>query len=551
MITNPELIESTPLEEECDFASMFAANERRVTSGGIQEGMIVKIDPEFTLIAVNGAKQEGRLSTAEITDDDGKLLFKEGDKIEVYTTFFNERPNISYKKVIKMKNIEAKIQALQGDYQDKIVECKIIKKNRGGYIVEFDGAEAFLPRFASALKEDNKNIGKTFKVCITDIKPEEQTIYVSRKRFLDLDRSGREERVKKLLEGDNVREGVISKITPFGIFVEIDGIEGLAHYTELSHRGPINPTTLFKVGEKTLVKILAYDAEKHRLSLSVKGASEDPWKEIESQLDLGDQIKVVVSNIENYGAFVDLGNGAEGFLHISEISWNKNLKHPADILTQGQEINVEIIEMNSQNKRLRVSLKRLLPKPFTNFKNTHQVGDVVEGKIAKIADFGLFVNLGEVDGLIHNEDICWAREKTSKDFKAGENVQAKIIKIDQDKEKISLSIKALTESPIKLFAKTHQVDDQVEGTILAIKDFGVFIDLGDKVEALIRDEDLHPLKKEELQVGDKIACAIAFIDKNYDKIRASVRKLERIKELQHLKDYNEDTKMTLGDKIKL
>ena len=284
-----------------------------------------------------------------------------------------------------------------------------------------------------------------------------------------------------------MQKGIVTKIAPFGIFVDVEGIEGLVHYTELSHKGPINPEKKFKLGDKVEVKVLGFDEKKRRLSLSMKALSDDPWTEIEKELEVGYAIKVSVSNIESYGAFVDLGNDIEGFLHISEISWDKNIKHPSRYLKEGQEIDVEIIEIDTKNRRLRVSLKKLLEKPFAQFIKAYQVGSIIKGKVATLTDFGAFIKLGSVDGLLHNEDAYWDKNIKCKDkLKEGDEIEVKIIKIDKENEKISLSQKALLRSPAKEFAQKHKVDEIVKGKVIDIKDFGIFVKI-DEMEAKRRN----------------------------------------------------------------
>lgn len=237
-------------------------------------------------------------------------------------------------------------------------------------------------------------------------------------------------------------------------------------------------------------------------------------------------------------------------MHISEISWDKNIKHPSSYLSIGQEIDVEIIEIDTQNKKLRVSLKKLLDKPFIKFSKTHQVGSVIKGKVATLTDFGAFVDLGGVDGLLHNEDASWGKNVKCKDtMQVGDEIEVKIIKIDKENERISLSHKVFTDSPAKDFGKTHKIDDVVHGEVLDIKDFGVFIKV-DGMEALIRNEDIYPLKKEDIKVGENIECVIAHIDEENNRVRASVKRLERQKEKETLKAINFEEKMTLGDKLK-
>ncbi|PAF42562.1 30S ribosomal protein S1 [Helicobacter sp. 11S03491-1] len=538
-------------EEGEDFAKLLEESEKSYDSGTIKEGVIVSINDEYAMIDV-GEKIEGRLNISEIKDAKDNFLFNQGDKILIHVSQGRgERPNISHKKAIRNQKIKEKIQELGQDYKDKVIEGKIIKKNKGGYVVESEGIEYFMPKFNSSLKDDAKNIDKKIKACIVNIRPEDDSIIISRKRFFELDDKNQSEGAKKLVQSNQIHNGIVKNITAFGMFIEIGGVEGLVHYTEISHRGPINPAKYYKEGDHVQVKAIAYDEAKKRLSLSIKAIGEDPWKEIQKELKTGYAIKVVVSNIEPYGAFVDIGNDIEGFLHISEISWNKDIKHPGDYLKIGQEIDVEVIEIDSQNRRLRVSLKKLLPKPFNDFVKNYQPGDLINGKVATLTDFGAFINFGGVDGLLHNEDAFWDKTKRCKDiYKIGQEIEVRIIKIDKQNERISLNTKSFTQSPTDEFGEKYDIDDIVEGEVIDIKDFGVFIKV-DKMDALIKNEDLFPLKKEDIKIGDKIQGVVSLIDKNNNKVRVSVKRLERKKEKDNLKAFNsDDDKMTLGDLIK-
>ena len=539
------------VEGEEEFVSLLQASENRVIEGAIQNGEIVEIGDEYAMVAIANEKREAKLRVSEITDKDGNVLFKKNDKIEVFVSPSRQGPIASYVKAQKMKRVAEKIAQLADDYKDKVIEAKVIKKNKGGYIMEYDGIDVFMPRRDSAICGDCKVAGKTYKVAIIKIDKENNSIIVSRKRFFEIDDEKRKEISNKLLANNAVQKGIVTKIAPFGIFVDVEGIEGLVHYTELSHKGPINPEKKFKLGDKVEVKVLGFDEKKRRLSLSMKALSDDPWTEIEKELEVGYAIKVSVSNIESYGAFVDLGNDIEGFLHISEISWDKNIKHPSRYLKEGQEIDVEIIEIDTKNRRLRVSLKKLLEKPFAQFIKAYQVGSIIKGKVATLTDFGAFIKLGSVDGLLHNEDAYWDKNIKCKDkLKEGDEIEVKIIKIDKENEKISLSQKALLRSPAKEFAQKHKVDEIVKGKVIDIKDFGIFVKI-DEMEALIRNEDIYPLKKEEIKLDEEISCVIAHIDEENNKVRASVKKLERQKEKEALKAFsNSEEKMTLGDKLK-
>ncbi|PID47533.1 MAG: 30S ribosomal protein S1 [Proteobacteria bacterium] len=537
-------------EEEMDFATMLEESFKETEKDALVEGVIVEIKDDAALIDV-GKKSEGRLYLSEIKDADGNLIYNKGDTIKVLITgYHNERPNVSYKKAIRKEKIKKFIDEF--DDEEKLIDVKVVGKNRGGFIVEnSDGIEFFMPRSQAAVRDVNSLIGKNIKVSVIKVDKENQSVLVSRKKILDEERKKRREIIRELLDRDEVVEGVVKKITTYGMFVDIGGVDGLVHYSEISYKGPVNPGTLYKEGDLVPVKAIKYDNEKRHLSLSIKAAMPDPWKEIKDALDVGDAIEVTVSNIEPYGAFVDLGNDIEGFLHISEISWDKSINHPRELIEENQVLNVEVIELDLDARRLRVSLKQLLPKPFEEFSSKYKAGDVVKGKITTVTKFGAFVRIDSVEGLLHNEDASWNREDKCKDFlKVGDEIEVKIIKLDPENEKLSLSKKVLEQSPIQVYALSHKNGDIVVGKIRDIKDFGVFVELDKNVDALIRVEDLGQVDVEELSVGDEIESAILFIDDKKSRIRLSVKKMSKIKDRKVLEEINKEEKMTLGDIIK-
>ena len=537
--------------EDIDFAAMLEESFKKTEEDS--DAKIVSINGDEVLIDV-GKKSEGILNVSEITDANGNLTHKVGDTIKVVITGSrNGRPIVSHKKALRKEKVKAFIEAYDPENSGEI-DVKVVGKNKGGFITQdANGVEFFLPRTHSGFKNAEGVVGKSYKVRVIKVDKEENSIVVSRKKILDDDRKKRKEALSNIVENDSVIEGTVKKITTYGMFVDVGGVDGLVHYSEISYKGPVNPSSLYKEGDKVLVKVISYDNEKRHLSLSIKAATPDPWEEIISDgLEVGDTIKVTVSNIEPYGAFVDLGNDIEGFLHISEISWDKNIKNPKDHISEGQEIDVEVIEIDAKGHRLRVSLKNLLPKPFDEFKAKFKEGDIVKGVVTTITNFGAFVRVGCVEGLLHNEDASWDRNDKCKDmFKAGDELEVKIIKIDSAEQKISLSLKDLKQSPIQAFANKFSVGDIVKGTIRDIKEFGVFVELGDNVDALIRKEDLGSVDASTLKIGDEIEAAIAFIDEKKNRIRLSIRRLAKQKEREVLNEINDnDDKVTLGDIIK-
>lgn len=537
-------------ETDEDFATLLEESFKKESNGSLCEGEIVNIKDNEVLVDVR-KKSDGVMDISEITANDGSLKYKIGDKIEVLITGSRGgRPIVSHKKALAKSKV-ADFIAKYDENAENVFEVKIASKNKGGYVAyDENGVEFFIPR--SQIRETN--VGTITKVKVIKVDAEENSIVASKRRVSDAGRKERKEALEQIAaRTGEVVTGVIKKITSYGMFVDVGGADGLVHYKEISYKGPINPASLYKEGDSVDVKIISYDKDKKHLSLSIKAAQPDPWSEIKEGLSVGDAIRVTVSNIEPYGAFVDLGNDVEGFLHISEISWDKNISNPRDFIKEGESIDVEVIEINHDTRRLRVSLKNLLAKPFDEFKAEHKAGDILKGEIVSTTEFGAFVKIPTkssfVEGLLHNEDASWDRGKRCKDFlKVGEKIEVKLIKVDDKAGKISLSLKELQDSPIADFASKHSVGDKVTGNIKDVKDFGAFVELVGGVEALIRKEDAT----DELSVGASIEAAIADIDKSKARIRLSQKKLRVQKEREALDKFNaaSDDKITIGDIIK-
>ena len=545
------VMDDIDLGEDFNFEQMLNESFENAENNSVVDGVIVEITNERVLVDV-GQKIEGQLNVSEITIG-GKVKYNVGDTISVMLMGSRgERPSISHKKVLQKEKFDNFVKAHGEDFENVIIEGKIVSiKPKGGFILEdVEGCEYFMPMAQSFMKTQGA-IGKTVKAKVIKVNKAQNSIIVSRKKLVEDSKAVKDNKVSEILNSKNPVNGIIKKITSYGMFVDLGGIDGLVNYNEISYKGPVNPANYYSEGDEVSVVVLSYDKAKQHLSLSIKAALSNPWEEIKDELEVGDTITVTVSNFESYGAFVDLGNDIEGLLHISEISWNKNLKNPKELLTIGEEINVEVIELNIEQKRLRVSLKNLQEKPFTKFTNEHKIGDVLKGKIATITDFGAFVSFGDVDGLLHNEEASWEPNAKCKAlFKKGDEVEVRIIKIDKEKENISLSVKEITDSPAKRFQDAYKLGDIVKGTVKDTKDFGIFIKLENNLDGLIRNEDLAPLKVEDIKNGDVVEAVIINIDTKKNRIRLSVKRLEQQQEREMLKSVNDDSSMTLGDILK-
>jgi len=534
-----------------DFATLLEQSEKNTEKNTIVDGVIVEEGDDHFLVDV-GQKSEGKLYKSEVSGED--TTYGVGDTIKVMiTSSRGERPGISHKKVIQQEKFNQFVETHGEEPENLIVEGTItsVKPKAGFVVLDEEGMEYFMPMAQGYLKAHGA-VGKKVKAVVLKAKKENGSVVISRKKLIEESQKNKEAKIAELIENNEPKTGTVKKITSYGMFVDLGGIDGLVNYNEISYKGPVNPANYYNEGDEVVIVIKSFDKEKGHLSLSVKDALPNPWEEMRDALEVGDTITVTVSNFESYGAFVDLGNDIEGLLHISEISWDKNVKNPKDYLEMGQEINVEVIDLDCEKRRLRVSLKALQPKPFQTFLQNHKVGEVLTGTVATLTDFGAFINLGSVDGLLHNEEASWDNGSKCKEiYKKGTEVEVKIIKIDSEKENISLSVKALQDSPAQKFDKEHKNGDIIKSTIKDIKEFGIFVKLGDNLDGLIRKEDLLKPEEgeEEPKVGDEIEAVIVNIDKQKNRVRLSVKRLASQKERVMLDSVNDDSSMTLGDAL--
>jgi small subunit ribosomal protein S1 len=540
------------LGEDDNFAAMFEESEKKTTTNTVVDGTIVEMDEDSLLVDV-GQKSEGKLYLSEITIN-GEVKYSVGDTIKVMlTSSRGERPGISYRKVLQKEKFDEFFKIHGEEPENVIVEGTVTSvKPRAGFIVESeDGMEYFMPMAQGYLKAFGA-VGKKVKAIVLKAKEETSSIVISRKKLIEDYQKNKEDQIAKLMDTNEIKTGIIKKITSYGMFIDMGGVDGLVNYNEISYKGPVNPSQYYEEGEEVEVIIKSYNKDKGHLSLSIKDAMANPWEEIQEEIEVGDVITVTVSNFESYGAFVDLGNDIEGLLHISEISWSKNVKNPKDHLNIGDEINVEVIDLDCVKRKLRVSLKKLQAKPFSKFIKENKVGDIVKGQIATLTEFGAFVTINDIDGLLHNEEASWeSNAKCKAIYKKGDEVEVKIIKIDTEKENISLSIKALGESPADKFASENSNGDILKSTIKDIKDFGIFINLVDNLDGLIRKEDLLELEEGavEQKIGDEIEAVIVNIDKQRNRVRISQKRLEAQQNRDVLESVNDNSSMTLGDAL--
>jgi len=546
-----QIMDNNYNNEEENFAELLDKHESKEKTKRVI-GKIVQINDNYALVDI-GYKSEGIIKVEEITSNK-ELLFKEGDDIEVVVTDTSgERPKVSRKELLKYQAVEKFIKEHNGSYDNLVVSGKVARFSKAGFVVSSDNDyEYFMPLSHSFLKADKSSVGKPVTAYVLDANKEKGSIVISRKKYILEQQQKSKVLIEQWQKTNEPRDAKVLSAISAGVFVDVDGINGMVPFNEISHKGPINPIGKFKAGDEVKVVIKEYLSDKGRLNLSIKDTMSDPWKDIANDklFKKGDSVLGRVCNLEKFGAFVSLPGGVEALLHVSQISWNKGfLSHPKDALSTGDDIQVKIINIDKEKKQIQVSLKALAQKPFDEFTQKHNVGEILTGKVVSIKDFGAFVNLGSVDGLLHNDQLSWDNKKCSDELKVGDEIEVKINKIDKEGEKIWLSKKALSASPAEEFAKKYKKDDIITAKVVQIVDFGVFVEIAKGLDALIRKEDLNT-DISEVKVGDELEAAIVYIDTNKNQIRLSCKKVDYLHEkeaLAKLNQSNDSSVNTLGD----
>jgi small subunit ribosomal protein S1 len=441
------------------------------------------------------------------------------------------------------------------------VEGVIFNKVKGGFTVDLDGAVAFLPGSQVDVRPV-RDIGplmhspQPFKILKMDRR--RGNIVVSRREILEATRAEqRSEIVSKLAEGQ-VIEGLVKNITDYGAFIDLGGIDGLLHVTDMAWRRVNHPSEIVNVGDTVKVQIVRINPETQRISLGMKQLQADPWAGIEAKYPVGARFKGTVTNIADYGAFVELEPGVEGLIHVSEMSWTKKNIHPGKIVSTSQQVDVQVLEVDAQKRRISLGLKQTQDNPWDSFLAAHPKGSVIEGPIRNITEFGLFVGLdGGVDGMVHLSDLDWNRsgDEAIKDYKKGDNVKAVVLDVDPQKERISLGIKQVGGDPMESVGKLKK-GSQVTCEVLAVQDSGLEVKIADSdMTTFIKRSDLSRDRSEQrperFNVGDKVDAAIINIDKNSRRITVSIKALEIAEEKQAVAQYgSSDSGASLGDIFK-
>jgi len=563
--TQPAFAATDPSFEEMSFAELFEQenNNTVINVGEVALGTVVGLNSDAVLIDV-GDKAESYIPLAEFRHEDPDRIIKIGDQFDVFIEKRKDEGGLllSREKAIAIKVWEqiAKIQE-----EDGTIEGRIDNRVKGGMSVDI-GVPAFLPYSQIDLrpvKDLDGLIGQTFEFKILKFNRKRNNVVISRRAILENQRTALREQMRTSLEEGQIICGAITNITDYGLFIDLGGMDGLCHITDLSWGRVSHPSKLYNVGEEIEVKILKYDKNTDRVSLGVKQLKTDPWDRVPSQYPPGSKGKGKVVSITDYGVFVELEEGVEGLVHISEMSWSKKPRHPSKIVGVGEEIEVQVLKVEAETKRISLGMKQLQPNPWDVVEESYPVGSVIEGKIKNITDFGIFIGIEEgIDGLIHVSDLSWTEriKHPSEKYSKGETIQAVVLKIDKENERFSLGVKQLEPDPWQAAASNYPIGSTVEGTITNVTDFGVFVQLEEGIEGLVHVSEISKDKVKTpvgmFNVNDILKAMVINVSADDRKIGLSVKALQEKEENngaipeEYLQKAQSAAPSTFGDLLK-
>ncbi len=537
-------------QEEDSFSKLYEDSLKPIQEGEVIRGEIVQIDKEYILVDI-GYKSEGQIRINEFIDPEGNLTAKVGDRVEVLL----ERRESDDGTIILSKEKAAKIKIwdeIKDIYEnDGTIKGTILSRIKGGFSVDI-GLQAFLPGSQVDLRpvrDMDALVGAEHEFKIVKYNKRRGNIVLSRRAILEAERmTQRQETLKHLEEGASLK-GTVKNITDYGLFIDLGGIDGLVHVTDMSWGRVGHPSEMHQVGDEIFVKILNFDREKERVSLGIKQLTPDPWTEAEKKYTIGTKIQGRVVSLTDYGAFIEVEEGVEGLIHVSEMSWTRKIRHPSQVLNVGDIVDSVVLNIDVAKKRISLGMKQVEPNPWDVIEEKYPVGTTIEGKIKNITDFGIFIGIDEgIDGLVHISDISWTRriKHPSEVYKKGQEVQAVVLNIDKDSERFSLGIKQLTSDPWDEIPQKYKPGTRVTGTVTNVTDFGLFLELEEGIEGLVhiseiaKDKRGNPMAR--FQVDDVIQAKVLNVSREDKKIGLSIRKLEEGDEKEIFRSYLDNHK---------
>jgi small subunit ribosomal protein S1 len=521
-------------ENEQSFSELFEKSIKELNVGDVVEGTIVQINPDSVVVDV-GYKSEGIIPLSELADEKGQVAVEVGDKIDV---LFEKRENEN--GLIGLSKEKADRQKIwNGLEEDAVVSGRITSRIKGGLSVDI-GVPAFLPGSQVDLRPVrnlDKMLGETFDFKIIKLNKRRGNIVLSRRVLLEEQReSQRKDTLRNLEEGQEI-EGVVKNLTDYGAFIDLGGIDGLLHITDMSWGRVAHPSDVLAVGDQIRVKILKFDQEKERVSLGLKQMISDPWLNVSEKYPVGARVTGKVVSLTDYGAFIELDEGVEGLVHVSEMSWTKRIKHPNKLLNIGDEIETVVLALDIPNRRISLGLKQVERNPWEVIGEKFPVGTIIEGQVKNITDFGIFVGVDEgIDGLVHISDLSWTKriKHPSELYKKGDVVKAVVLNIDRENERFSLGIKQLAADPWQTITTRYAPGTVIRGQVTSVTDFGIFLEVEEGIEGLIHVSEISKEKvdtpKDFAKVGDELEAVVLHVDTAERKIALSIKHLADHKE---------------------
>ena len=551
--------ETTAKPSQESFSELLDQSFQEMTSieGSVVSGTVISIEKDMIIIDV-GLKCEGRVPLREFGNNEEDAKINVGDTVEVYIERLEDINGQAILSREKARREEAWVNLEVALEKQQRVNGIIFGKVKGGFTVDLEGATAFLPGSQvdiRPIKDLGVLMGTPQPFQILKMDRRRGNIVVSRRAVLEDSRAeARTELVANLQEGQ-VLQGVIKNITDYGAFVDLGGVDGLLHVTDISWKRINHPSEALQVGESVQVKVIKFNDETQRISLGIKQLTEDPWLKVFERFPVGARMSGIVTNITDYGSFVELEDGIEGLVHVSEMSWTKKNVHPGKIVSTSEKVEVMVLEIDVQKRRISLGIKQCVENPWEKYKNANKVGDIIEGEIRNITEFGLFIALTEdIDGLVHLSDISWDGngDELIKNYVKGSTTQTKILDIDVEKERISLGIKQLTEDIAATEIDNIRKGSTVTCTISEITENGLEVNVGDKLKGFIKKNDLSreraDQKTDRYGLGDKVDATVTNIDKKTKKISLSIKAKEIEEEKKAMAEYgSSDSGASLGD----
>lgn len=557
---NPGLFNISAKQGE-SFADMFekSLNERDFKVGDIVKGRVVEVQEDYVLVDIN-YKSEGLIPISEFRVVDGARDIQVGSDVEVYIDRIENDNGMVVLSKDKADMLRAWNDISRAAENEEVIEGTIIAKVKGGLSVDI-GVKAFLPGSQIDLRpvrNIDAYIGKRYKFKVIKFNKKRGNIVLSRRALLEEERESlRTQTLDAMKEGSVVR-GVVKNITDYGAFIDLGGMDGLLHITDMSWGRVKHPSEILNVGDEIDVKVLKFDNEKERVSLGLKQLKPDPWESVASGYEVGKKVHGKVVSLTDYGVFVELSEGIEGLIHVSEMSWTKRVKHPSQILKVGDEVDVQVLEVDSTNRRISLGMKQLEPNPWLELKESYPPGTIIEGEVKSITDFGVFVGVEEgIDGMVHISDFSWTKRinHPSEMFKKGDKVRAVVLGVDIENERFSLGLKQLEADPWANIEDKYKIGNQYDVKVVKLADFGVFVELESDIEGLIHISELSTKRVEKpddvVNVGDTVRAEIISIDRDSRKIGLSAKLVKLREQKADVEDYvkkaTATAKTSLGD----